>query len=169
MQKPEVIQPSGNIQLIPEETSIILHWNEPNSYIVYTLDGSIPTFTNGVRYDPQRSPIIVPKDVLSYTIKFVACKLKMVDSEICVRTFNVSKDAPVPVAHAQPTYRPSAAIRESHHEPVDELNLGLETPSSSNMTPQHPSGRLSSLHNINYIPVTQPEDEDALSEDSNPI
>ena len=81
VEKPEVIHPFGVIVVRPQD-KIVLHCNEPGSYIVYTLDGSIPCFTNGIRYESQRSPIIVPEDILSYTIKFVACKLRMIDSEI---------------------------------------------------------------------------------------
>ena len=151
--KPEVINPARDETLIAEGTQIILHCNDSNAYIVYTLDGSIPWFTNGIKYDSQRFPIIVPADVLSFTIKFVGCKPKAIDSEICVRRFNVTKEISSQskrntlirenISHAQ------RAIHDQ--EPIAELNLGLETPSSSNMTPQHP-GRLSSVHNVNYIP-----------------
>lgn len=166
--KPEVIMPPREMNLVAEGTQVLLHCSEPNSYIVYTLDGSIPCFTNGVRYDPQRSPIIVPKDVLSFTIKFVGCKLKMVDSEIGVRSFSVSKDAPIHFTKVNQPISQAPAIRDSHHETVDALDLGLETPSSNRGTPQHPTGRLSSMHNLNYIPVGK-IDDDAFSEDSNPI
>ena len=151
--KPEVIMPSKDENLIGEGTQIILHWNDSNAYIVYTLDGSIPCFTNGIKYDSQRFPIIVPADVLSFTIKFVACKPKTIDSEIWVRKFNVTKEVPVHNKKSIPIGdNMSRAVRAQHdEEPIGELNLGLETPSSSNMTPQHP-GRLSSVHNINYMP-----------------
>lgn len=169
--KPEVIKPARNEHLIGEGTHVVLHCNEPNSYIVYTLDESIPCFTNGVRYDPQRAPIIVPENVLTFKIKFVACKLRMVDSEIVVRKFNVTKD--VPQKQGMPTtgFNPSHAVRAAHEEPVAELNLGLETPSSSNMTPQHPSMRQSSIHNMTYIPITRvgEDDDEELSNHSDEL
>ena len=40
--KPEVINPARDETLIAEGTQIILHCNDSNAYIVYTLDGSIP-------------------------------------------------------------------------------------------------------------------------------
>ena len=151
--KPKVIMPSKDENLIAEGTHIILHWNDSNAYIVYTLDGSIPWFTNGIKYDSQRFPIVVPADILSYTVKFVACKPKMVDSEIWVRKFKVTKEVPLQnKRNIVMKDNMSRAMRAVHdEEPIGELNLGLETPSSSNMTPQHP-GRLSSVHNVNYMP-----------------
>lgn len=166
--KPQVINPAKDIELIAEGTNIVLHCDEPDSYIVYTLDESIPCFTNGQRYDPQRFPIIVPKDVLSFKIKFVACKLKMLDSEICVRNFKVSKHVQENQNFMQQAYQPSTAIRADHHEPVEQLNLGLDTPSSHNMSPMHPTGRLSNYLN-QYMPVSKPGDIDNLSEGSDII
>lgn len=163
--KPECIRPSRIEHIVGENTEIMLHTEEPNSYIVYTIDGSTPCFTNGVRYEPERFPIIVPKDILSFTIKFVAWKFKMTDSEIWVRTFSVTKDAPskiIPSSFAQ-----SHAIRAAHEAPIENLALGLETPSDSNATPQHP-GR-SSYHNIAYAEISRPNEEDKLSDDSDEI
>lgn len=102
-------------------------------------------------------------------MKFVACKPKMRDSEICVRNFNVTKEMPVQ-SKRNPLVREniSHAQRALHdEEPIGELNLGLETPSSSNMTPQHP-GRLSSVHNVNYMPSMGYAD-DNISEKSDDI
>lgn len=40
--KPECIHPARNSNLIGEGHSIVLHCSEPDSYIVFTVDGSIP-------------------------------------------------------------------------------------------------------------------------------
>eukprot|EP00345_Euplotes_harpa_P006011 CAMPEP_0168328386 /NCGR_PEP_ID=MMETSP0213-20121227/6461_1 /TAXON_ID=151035 /ORGANISM="Euplotes harpa, Strain FSP1.4" /LENGTH=92 /DNA_ID=CAMNT_0008331469 /DNA_START=741 /DNA_END=1019 /DNA_ORIENTATION=- len=92
----------------------------------------------------------------------------MVDSEICVRTFNVTKDVPIRSRMANPAINPSNAERAAHDEVSGDLNLGLQTPSSTNMTPQH-TGRLSSIHNMTYLPSMGVGDHENFSDDSDVI
>lgn len=155
-EKPVVIHPSrGN--LVRSGEKILLHCNDTKAYIVYTMDETIPGFTNGTRYDPQRSPIIVPEDISFLTIRFVACRLKMLDSKICKRTFKITNEAPESLYPAANMGAQSAAIRPVVYEaPTDGIDLGLDTPSSSNMTPQHSSQRLSSYGG----PYQRPQDDD---------
>jgi len=80
-EKPIVLNPRG-VNLVRSGGEIILHSNDEGAYIVYTLDGTVPGYTNGNRYDRQRNPIFVPDDISFFSIKFVACKLKMRDSKI---------------------------------------------------------------------------------------
>ena len=157
--KPIWLKPGPNQRLIGEGSDIMLHTDEEDAYIVYTTDGSIPTYTNGIRYEPDRFPIIVPKDILSFTIKFIACKAKMVDSLIWVRNFNVGKNVPDAGKIMNPVFNQSVAVRaEPEYIPSKELNLGLDTPSSSQPTPQHP-GRMSSSHNPLSRPIHRVKDD----------
>ena len=94
----------------------------------------------------------------------------MVDSEIVVRNFEVTKNAPKPT-QVQSQYNQSHAIRHAHEvEGVEKLDLGLMTPSDSNATPQH-LGRQSSIYNPPPVAVSRPYDEPeiGLDDDSDEI
>mmetsp|Transcript_756 Transcript_756/g.736 ORF Transcript_756/g.736 Transcript_756/m.736 type:complete len:158 (+) Transcript_756:224-697(+) len=148
--------------MIRSGEKVMLHTNDPKSYIVYTIDGTIPGFTNGIRYDNQKSPIIIPEDISFMTIRFVACRLKMLDSKICKRTFKITNEAPSQMANLHEPASQGVAIRPTTHEiPTEGVDLMLGTPSSTNMTPQHSSQRNSSYGANNY---QRPQDDEDMEE-----
>eukprot|EP00343_Euplotes_focardii_P010625 CAMPEP_0205831424 /NCGR_PEP_ID=MMETSP0206-20130828/44027_1 /ASSEMBLY_ACC=CAM_ASM_000279 /TAXON_ID=36767 /ORGANISM="Euplotes focardii, Strain TN1" /LENGTH=113 /DNA_ID=CAMNT_0053136031 /DNA_START=60 /DNA_END=398 /DNA_ORIENTATION=+ len=112
--------------------------------------------------------MIVPEDISFFQIKFVTCKPKKRDSLICVRTFKISNEAPEVFQSQHQMERPSAAIRQGVHEmPNEAFDLGLDTPSSSNMTPQRNSQRMPSSSHSNFPNVNKDEEvEQPLSDDS---
>jgi len=62
---------------------------ERHGYIMYTLDGSIPTSVNGIRYNPNDRPKIKENTFL----KAVSCHLGRFDSEIVKRTYIVDENS----------------------------------------------------------------------------
>ena len=63
---------------------------EPGTKILYTTDGSIPSYVHGIEYFQG---ILVPKDSITFTFKAICWKPKKFDSELIVRHYKVDKYA----------------------------------------------------------------------------
>lgn len=121
---PKLVYPPEGVDTIKDNILIILQTQDPGSKIIFTLDGSIPSYIHGIPYD---SGIYVPKDVITFTFKAIAFKPTKLDSEIFVRNFKVDKFAPM-IPNGNNAVRPDAVFAKK-------VSVFSEDRSSPNRSP----------------------------------
>ena len=102
VEKPTASIPSGST--VEKNTTVRFSSNTAGATIYYTLDGSVPSAASGLKYS---QPIAITEDV---TIRAIAVKEGMTDSETAVFEYYVQEGPVVPPSTNEQVAKPSASI-----------------------------------------------------------